>query len=119
MALLPPLPKKHKGWLAACVLGLVLFVVAAVWGDHGLIHVMRLEALQHEQEQTAFLLQQRNERLRQHIQRLRSDDRYLEQLARERLGLAKKGEIIYRVMEPAGREDHQLVETDKRPKADD
>jgi cell division protein FtsB len=92
--------------MAACVLGLVLFVVAAVWGDHGLIHVLRLQALQHEQEQTAFELQQRNEHLRQHIQRLQSDDHYLEQLARERLGLVKKGEIIYRVMGQTGSGTH-------------
>ena len=101
MALLPPPPAKYKAWLAACVLGLALFVVAAVWGDHGLIHVLRLHTQQLEQEQTAFLLQQRNERLRERIQRLQSDDRYLEQLAREHLGLVKKGEIIYRVMTPA------------------
>jgi len=98
MALLPPPPSKYKAWLAACVLALVLFVVAAIWGDHGLIHVWRLQAQQHEQEQTAFVLEQQNEHLRQRIQRLQSDDRYLEQLARERLGLVKKGEVIYRVM---------------------
>jgi cell division protein FtsB len=98
MALLPPPPAKYKGCLAACVLGLVLFLFAAISGDHGLLYVRRLQAQQRELEQTAFQLQQRNEHLRQHIQRLQSDDRYLEQLARERLGLVKKGEIIYRVM---------------------
>ena len=97
MALLPPPPPKYKAWLAACVLALVLFVIAAIWGDHGLIHVRRLQVQQHEQEQTAFLLGQQNERLRRRIQRLETDDRYIEQVARERLGLAKKGEVIYRV----------------------
>ncbi len=101
MALLPPPPAKYKACLAICVLFLVLFAVAAVWGDHGLIHVLRLRAQQTEQEQTAFLLQQRNERLRERIRRLQSDDSYIEQLAREHLGLVKKGEIIYRVMPPA------------------
>ena len=100
MALLPPPPAKYKGRLAACVLALVLFVVAAVYGDLGLIHVLHLEAQQTELEQTAFVLQQRNERLHERIQRLQSDDRYIEQLARERLGLVKKGEIIYRVIAP-------------------
>ncbi len=100
MPLIPPPPAKYKVWLMACVLGLVLFVVDAIYGDHGLMHVLRLQTQQRELEQTTFLLQQRNAHLREHIQRLQSDDRYLEQLARERLGLVKKGEIIYRVVAP-------------------
>ena len=97
MALLPPLPAKYKGRLAACAVALVLFVVAAVNGERGLIHLLRLRSEQRELEHVAFQLQQRNEALRQRIRRLQSDDAYIEKLARERLGLAKKGEIIYRV----------------------
>src|SRR6185295_462079 len=100
MALLPPPPAKYKGRLAVCVLALVLFVGASVYGDLGLIHLLHLQTQQRELEQTAFLLQQRNERLRERIQRLKTDDRAIEQLARERLGLAKKGEVIYRVIAP-------------------
>ncbi len=101
MALLPPPPKKYKGTLAACVVGLILFIVAAVYGDHGLIHLLRMQGEQRDLEQMVFGLQQRNEQLRQHIRRLQSDDAYLERLARERLGLVKKGEIIYRTAAPA------------------
>lgn len=101
MALLPPPPRKYKGTLAGCALGLVLLVVAAVYGDHGLIHLLRMHAEQTDLEHTAFDLQQQNEQLRERIRRLRSDDHYLEKLARERLGLVKKGEIMYRLREPA------------------
>ena len=101
MALLPPPPRKHKGTLASCALALVLFVVAAVYGDHGLIDLLRMRAEQTDLEHAAFDLQQQNEGLRQRIRRLRSDDRYLEKLARERLGLVKKGEIMYRLTGPA------------------
>ncbi len=86
--------------MAACVVALLLFVVAAVWGDHGLIHLLRLHAEQHELEQRVFALGHNNERLRDRIRRLQSDDRYLEKLARERLGWVKPGEIVYRVMPP-------------------
>ena len=94
---------KHKGTLAACVLGLVLFVVAAIYGDHGLMHLLRLQHEQHALEQMAFDLRARNEHLRERIRRLEADDAYIEQLARERLGLAKKGELIYRLDAPARR----------------
>lgn len=97
MTLLPPLPAKYKGTLAACALGLVLFVIAAVYGDHGLVHLLRLRTEQQALEHVAFQLQQHNEALRERIQQRRSDDAYIEKLARERLGLVKKGEIIYRV----------------------
>jgi cell division protein FtsB len=100
MALLPPPPAKYKAWFGVCVLFLLLFVVAAVWGDHGLMDMLRLRTQQRDQEQTASALQQRNHQLRERIERLRTDDGYLEQLARERLGLVKKGEVIYRVIPP-------------------
>jgi len=97
MALLPPAPAKHKGWLAACVAALLLFAIAAVGGDHRLVHVLRMYNEQRDLEHMAFDLGQRNEQLREHIRSLQSDDRYLEKLARERLGLVKKGDLIYRV----------------------
>jgi cell division protein FtsB len=101
MAFLPPLPRKHKGTLAACVMVLVLLVIAAVYGDHGLVDLLRMQHEQRELEHTAFNLQQQNERLRKRVQRLQSDDHYIEKLARERLGLVRKGEIMYRVTGPA------------------
>jgi cell division protein FtsB len=100
MAFLPPLPRKHKGTIATCVMALILFVIAAVCGDHGLVDLLRMQREQRQLEHTAFDLQQQNERLRERIRRLQSDDRYIERLARERLGLVRKGEIMYRVTGP-------------------
>ncbi|HVO23328.1 MAG TPA: septum formation initiator family protein [Candidatus Margulisiibacteriota bacterium] len=100
MALLPPLPRKYKGTLAAGVVGLILFVIAAVFGGHGLVHLQRMRSEQQELEHLAFNLQQQNEQLRQQIRRLQSDDAYIEKLARERLGLVKHDEVIYRVTAP-------------------
>jgi cell division protein FtsB len=101
MAFLPPLPRKHKGTFATCVVALILFVIAAVYGDHGLVDLLRMQSEQRELEHTAFDLQQQNERLRERTWRLQSDDHYIEKLARERLGLVRKGEIMYRLTGPA------------------
>jgi len=98
MSFLPPLPAKHKGWLAACLAFLLLFAIAAVGGDHGLVHVLRMYGEQRDLEHITFDLEQRNEQLREQIQRLQSDDRYIEKVAREHLGLVKKGDLIYRVV---------------------
>jgi cell division protein FtsB len=79
---------------------LILLIVAAVFGDHGLIHLRHMQGEQEELEHLVFGLQQRNEHLQQQIRRLQSDDRYLEKVARERLGMVKKDELIYRVPAP-------------------
>ena len=44
-------------------------------------------------------LAERNERLRLQIAAIRYDDRYLEHVAREDLGLVNQGEVIYRFLE--------------------
>ncbi len=100
MAHLPPAPKKYKGVLIGCWVGLLFFVVTAVYGDHGLIHLLRMRNEQHNLEQLVFQIQQSNEQLRQRIRRLQSDDSYIERLAHERLGLVRPGEIILRVLPP-------------------
>lgn len=97
MAFLPPLPARFKGWIIVWSAAIVLFLLSAIFGERGLVHLVRLESEQRELEGTAFTLQQRNDQLRRRIDRLQSDDRYIERLARERLGLVKKGEVIYRV----------------------
>ncbi len=97
MAVLPSLPRKHKAPLAiglACLIALITF---AIYGEHGLRHLQRLRQHQASLEEMAFQLQQNNERMQQHIWKLQHDDRYLERLARERLGMVRPGEITYRL----------------------
>jgi len=114
MALLPPAPKKYKGILIGCWVGLLLFVVAAIYGDHGLIHLLRMRNEQHTLEQLVFQRQQSNEQLRERIRRLQSDDSYIERLAHERLGLVRPGEIILRVLPPSrSAADHTVAGPDE------
>jgi cell division protein FtsB len=79
---------------------LLLFALVAVFGDHGFVHLLRMQAEQRRLEDVAFALQQRNEQLRERIRRYQTDDLYLEKLARERLGLVRHGEIVYRTTAP-------------------
>ena len=97
MGYLTLLPWKHKVVVGAGVGVLVLCAVSAVCGSGGVIHLRRLQQQQAQEESVAFGLAQRNARLRDHLQRLESDDAYLEKLARERLGWIKPGEVVYRV----------------------
>jgi len=96
----PSLVWKHKGMLLGGVCALLVLLVSAVYGEHGLMHLRQLRVRERELEQLTFQLQQRNEKLRQHIRRLETDDAFIERLARERLGLVKKGDLIYRMRAP-------------------
>jgi cell division protein FtsB len=97
MGYLAPLPLKHKAVIGAAIVVLVLCAVSAVIGSGGVVHLRRLQAQQAQVEATAFNLAQRNARMREHLQRLETDDAYLEKIARERLGWIKPGELVYRV----------------------
>ncbi len=79
-------------------LGLAIVGVAAsvLLGEQGIAHLLRLRGERRALGQTAFALMERNARLRDEIRRLRTDDFYLEGLARRQLGLVRPNEFVYR-----------------------
>ncbi|MDD3618178.1 MAG: septum formation initiator family protein [Desulfobulbaceae bacterium] len=74
------------------VLGLLWIVFAP---ERGLLHYHRLhkqiETLSRENRELA----ERNAQLKKEIERLRSDESYLEELARKKYGLLKENETVY------------------------
>ncbi len=72
-----------------------VMIFFTVFGDKGLLQVYRLRRELKEIERVNRELQQENERLRAEINNLRTNKKYIEELARRELGLVKKGEIIY------------------------
>ena len=74
---------------------LLLFVYTIV-GGRGAIHLWRLRGEKITLDEKNYRLQKDNEALRKRISRLRTDDPYLEQVAREELNLVRPGEVIYR-----------------------
>jgi len=50
----------------------------------------------HDIEKSNFKLKQENEKLKLEIMNLKNNIRYLEELSRNELGLAREGELIYR-----------------------
>ena len=65
------------------------------FGEKGLLQVYRLRRELKEIERVNMELRQENERLRAEIGNLRTNKKYIEELARRELGLVKKGEIVY------------------------
>lgn len=84
-----------QGLSAGLVLAIVGVAVPAIFGEHGVTHLLRLRAERRQLGQAAFTLLDANRALRAEIERLRADDLYLEQLARQ-LGLVRPNEVVYR-----------------------
>jgi cell division protein FtsB len=76
------------------ILGILWILFAP---NRGLFHYRQL---QHEIDSLArenILLEQRNKDLQKEVERLKSDEKYLEELARQKYGLLKENETVYEV----------------------
>ncbi|HEV8343770.1 MAG TPA: septum formation initiator family protein [Candidatus Binatia bacterium] len=87
------------------VLLLITLSLFSIFADRGAIHLWRLQEEKKRLDERNFALQKENEGLRDRIHRLRHDDLYLEQVAREELGLVRPGEVIYRFGSSQSRPD--------------
>ncbi len=81
---------------AALVLAITGVAASVLLGEHGIAHLLRLRAERRALGQATFALMEHNVRLRDEIHRLRTDDLYLEGLARRQLGLVRPNEFVYR-----------------------
>jgi len=86
---------RRKAATLGSVIALIALVVGSLFGDRGILHLMdqrqRAEVLRREIEE----LRAENSRLTSEISALRSDPRAIEQVAREQLGLARPGEVVF------------------------
>ena len=87
---------------AVLTLGLLVAIVtvaaSALVGSDGVKRLLLLRAERQELGEDAVRRLQDNAALRAEIARLRSDPKYLELLARERLGLVRPDEMVYRFL---------------------
>jgi cell division protein FtsB len=81
-------------------LAIAAFIVCAIaYGalrdDEGVMHVFRERSRLQELNHSVEGLREENNRLRAEIKALREDPRAVEKLAREDLGLSRRGEIVF------------------------
>ena len=75
--------------LVACVL------LYSCFGERGLVNVLSLQQELDEIDNYNKLLEAENEKLQHYIYLLRNDNKVVENIAREELGLVRSGEIVY------------------------
>ncbi|MGH9757468.1 MAG: septum formation initiator family protein [Candidatus Acidiferrales bacterium] len=85
--------RRNMTWFL--VAGLLLLIIQDVFGTHGVL------AMHHSEKQAAELhnqinqLDQENRKLQGRVERLKTDPAAIERIAREQMGLARPGEMIF------------------------
>ena len=86
--------------IVAGVLLLIYFLVTRVVGEMGVVKYYRMKAQYYDLTGEIAKLKQDNIRLRKDVASLKNDPAYLERVARDKLGLARPGEIVYYYGQP-------------------
>ena len=73
----------------------LLVLMAAVFGQQGMLKVRELEKEKAALEERGAELGEKTDRLRLEVRDMQTDPFLYEKLARERLGLVKPGEVVY------------------------
>ena len=74
--------------------------IAVFGGEYSVLAVSRVKKEQGQLMQQLDDLKEENDSLKIYVQKLESDFVTIEKLARERYGMIRDGEILYRVTEP-------------------
>lgn len=77
-----------------------LLVLQDVFGAHGLVAMHRSKVKLQQVQAQVEKLNQENQNLQQRIHRLKTDPSAIEKIARDRMGLARPGELIFRMPSP-------------------
>ena len=94
----------RREWLSLIFAGvLVMLLLSALMGSSGPRDLIALQQHRAALEARRDLLAGENASFRTDIQKLRSDDRYLERLIRRELGYARSDELVYKFSDDSAR----------------
>ena len=84
---------------AILIIGALMLLIIFFFGDHGIYQLYLLRSERSEIQSTITALREKKQTLEAEKNRLTTDSKYIEQLARERFRMAKKGEKVFKVIE--------------------
>lgn len=76
---------------------ILTFLFIALFSEHGLLDYIKLKRQISAINQSIAKLEGENVLLKVQVDRLQKDDRYLEELARQKYGFIREGEKVYRI----------------------
>ncbi len=87
--------------IASALTILAIYLLYTLWlGDHGVLRLWNMQDTQELQSQENVALQERNRTLHAEVVDLKKGTEAVEERARSELGMIKKGEKFYQVIEP-------------------
>ncbi len=86
---------KKKAFPKKLLFIVLLIVVIALLGRQGFVKLYRLSQEKNSIVADNRLLKIENHKLAEQIEKLKKDDKYLERIAREELGMIGKNETVY------------------------
>ena len=97
------------------ILGLALFalLVHDIFGAHGFIAMRRTQKEIEQVREQIGKLNNENKSLSSQVNSLKTDPKAIERIAREEMGLARPGEIIYKLPDSAKPGDPQKSDSQK------
>jgi cell division protein FtsB len=87
--------RRKKVFLGIGLLLGLYFLASFTLGEMGLVKYFRMKAQYHALVEETAQLRQDNAKLTKDVHSLRSDPACIERIARDKLGLARPGEIVY------------------------
>ena len=84
---------------AILIIGALMLLIIFFFGDHGLYQLYLLRSERSEIQATITAIREQKQTLEAEKNKLTTDSKYIEQLARERFRMAKKGEKVFKVIE--------------------
>jgi cell division protein FtsB len=79
------------------LVAIVAFLFVLVFSEHGLFDYIKLKRQITTINRSIVRLETENLMLKNQVDRLQKDDRYLEDLARQKFGFIREGEKLYRI----------------------
>ena len=83
---------------AILIIGALMLLIIFFFGDHGIYQLYLLRSERSEIQATITALREKKQTLEAEKNKLTTDSKYIEQLARERFRMAKKGEKVFKVI---------------------
>ena len=92
--------RRKKMIVTAGVLVALYLLASFILGEMGLVKYYRMKAQYDTLTMEIAKLKRDNAKLRKNVYSLKNDPAYFERIARDKLGLARQGEIVYYYGEP-------------------
>jgi cell division protein FtsB len=93
-------PLRKRLIIASGVLLGIYMLVSFIFGEMGVVKYYRMKLQYHAVNEEITALRQANVQLSREVHSLKTDTAYMERIARDKLGLARPGEIVYYYGEP-------------------